>query len=661
MNPTLAYAKLLHEHGVSTVPIPHGQKHPRIPWKRFQGEGATTQVLEELFAEETGIGVICGAVSGNLAVLDFDNTDAYRYWAKEWKEAAEALPTDVRGARYHVYLRLAEPVASGKLFIEGFDGPAGDLLGEGKLCVIPPTRHPSGDKRQWVKEPTFGFPVVTLDALGVVVRPEPKALYEPTRNHQQTGDRPGDLFNARANWADVLQPYGWKYAGRCGTYHGWRRPGKADGLSAATGLGASGQDLLYVFSSNAAPLEADRCYSKFSALAYLAYGGDFAATTKAVVAMGYGQPAEHHPPRDVGSDEVGGENLHHHHEPSYRDDESTDIEEELYGTFFKPLPEYLREAGDGEPDWVVEGLLPATYLVVVGGNSKAGKSTLLTALGLAVAKGEPFCGLATSGGSVLWCAYEESEQERAMVLREFGCEPSGFYVTHAKLLIDTAEGLAAIRYWVRRTQARLLVIDPLYGANQAESLTDGRTARRVLAGLKDLCRETGVCAVVLHHITKNTASGMVRERMADSNQILATASMDLLMEVTENGDGSRTVRLAGHGRGSFANQTWVLRSTAVAEWELTARGADAEVDAEYRDGQLLDAVRVAPEGLTAVQLAERTGINEGTVRNRLTVMTRDGRLVTVGKDGRANRYGPGAKSFTQTFTQDGGAATFETA
>jgi len=658
MSGALREAVQLSRLGLSVVPIPDGAKHPAIPWKRFQGERADEAALAELFAgDATGIGVVCGAVSGNLVVLDFDNPEAYQHWKRHRPSAAAALPTDTRGGgRFHVFCKVAEPVASGKLFVYGFDGPAGDLLGEGKLCVVPPTLHPCGKRRQWVLDPYGGIPTATLDALGVVVRPEPKHVYEPTAA-PNAGTRPGDQFNAKGSWLELLTRHGWKYAGRCGAYHGWTRPGKDSGISAATGLGRTGQDLLYVFSTNAGRLEADTCYSKFSALAALEHGGDFASATRSLASLGCGEPPEVHSLRGVGGDEVGAGAHHHHAEPSLGDEESTDLEEEAYGTLFQALPDYLAGTGDGEPDWVVRGLFPASYLVVLGGNSKAGKSTFMTALSMAVTKGEAFCGQTTSGGSVLWCAYEESEEERAMVLREFDSQPPGFYITHAKLFIDQADGLAALRWWVERTHARLLVIDPLYAANQAESLSDGRTARQVLAGLKDLCRETGVCCVVLHHITKNTASGMVRERMADSNQILATASMDLLMDVTENGDGSRNVRLVGHGRGSFANQTWVLRSTGIPHWELVAHGADADVDAEYRDNLIVEAVRQSPEGMTAVQLAAATGLNEGTVRNRVTALAREGLLVTVGKAGRANRYGPGPKSETQTFSV-GGSSTF---
>jgi hypothetical protein len=65
----------------------------------------------------------------------------------------------------------------------------------------------------------------------------------------------------------------------------WKRPGKRErGWSATTGYG---HDLLYVFSTNAAPFETERVYSKFAAYAWLAHGGDYVAAGKALYAQGY--------------------------------------------------------------------------------------------------------------------------------------------------------------------------------------------------------------------------------------------------------------------------------------------------------------------------------------------------------------------------------------
>jgi hypothetical protein len=69
----------------------------------------------------------------------------------------------------------------------------------------------------------------------------------------------------------------------------WCRPGKDEGTSATTNYAGSG--LLYVFSTNAAPFEADTAYTPFAAFAMLECGGDFVAAARTLRGQGYGSQA----------------------------------------------------------------------------------------------------------------------------------------------------------------------------------------------------------------------------------------------------------------------------------------------------------------------------------------------------------------------------------
>lgn len=103
-----------------------------------------------------------------------------------------------------------------------------------------------------------------------------------------TSTRPGDDFTRRSTWTEVLGPHGWEEVRTddAGMSY-WRRPGAAtDGHDATTN--ADGDDGLYVHSTSASPLEANRYYDKFSAYAVLNHGGDFTAAAKALRSQGYG-------------------------------------------------------------------------------------------------------------------------------------------------------------------------------------------------------------------------------------------------------------------------------------------------------------------------------------------------------------------------------------
>ncbi|WP_194821277.1 hypothetical protein [Micromonospora sp. S-DT3-3-22] len=99
---------------------------------------------------------------------------------------------------------------------------------------------------------------------------------------------PGEDFNARATWPQILGPAGWRehYTQDDVTY--WTRPGKPTGISASTN--ALGTDKLHVFTTGASPLEGGESYSKFGAYAALHFGGDHKSAARALGQQGYGSP-----------------------------------------------------------------------------------------------------------------------------------------------------------------------------------------------------------------------------------------------------------------------------------------------------------------------------------------------------------------------------------
>ena len=97
--------------------------------------------------------------------------------------------------------------------------------------------------------------------------------------------RPGDDYNQRGDLRELLTKHGWTLA-KAGENEYWRRPDKSTGWSATLK-----DRVFYVFSANAAPFEANRAYSPFSAHALLEHGGDFEAAARALAEQGFGQVA----------------------------------------------------------------------------------------------------------------------------------------------------------------------------------------------------------------------------------------------------------------------------------------------------------------------------------------------------------------------------------
>jgi putative DNA primase/helicase len=117
---------------------------------------------------------------------------------------------------------------------------------------------------------------------------EPPAPEEHRQPLQMPSDgllAPGQDYEARSTWSDVLEPLGWtRTPGRAPGF--WTRPGKRYGVSADETPSGN----LYVFSSSAYPLEEGRSYTKFHVYTMYEHSGDFAEAARALRNQGYGSP-----------------------------------------------------------------------------------------------------------------------------------------------------------------------------------------------------------------------------------------------------------------------------------------------------------------------------------------------------------------------------------
>jgi hypothetical protein len=301
--------------GFSTIPIGEGKRPAMGKWEKYQTQRPTEDELATLFHESKGTlgwAVICGPVSGGLEVLDFDDPDTYEKWhalVTDEKLLPEDLPIIKTPKGWHIYLKRQEPgrnrrlalrpIATGKKVLVETRGDGGYVVTAGS----PPFCHPDKkvgweqvggtDIEKWgkvkvVDDPTYqaliAYAVGFNEDPGLKI-PESKHR-SPPRQHGET--RPGDEFNQRARWIDILGPHGWVPCKQQGDVQFWTRPGKKKGISASTGFCGNGEkDNLFVFSSST-NLEMGRSIDKFGAHVQLNHGGDFAAAAKELGEQGYG-------------------------------------------------------------------------------------------------------------------------------------------------------------------------------------------------------------------------------------------------------------------------------------------------------------------------------------------------------------------------------------
>jgi|GEM_PF-6509168 len=151
MDKTLDYALFYVSYGLSVIPLKPGEKVPLIKWEQYQKEPPSIVEVQKWFKDtDNNIAIVCGRVSRNLVVIDFDDKEVYEKFMKELgsdselKDIIDNTWLVETGKGYHVYLRVDRPIKTGKL-------PKIDIKGEGGYVVAPPSLHPSGKRYTFVR------------------------------------------------------------------------------------------------------------------------------------------------------------------------------------------------------------------------------------------------------------------------------------------------------------------------------------------------------------------------------------------------------------------------------------------------------------------------------------------------------------------------------
>ena len=134
---------------------------------------------------------------------------------------------------------------------------------------------------------------LTLDMLpAMMVAPAPPEWRGG--NGAADSDRPGDDFNQRGEVLPILEKHGWFIHPEVRDPEvRLTRPGKRPDQGISATLGHKGRRILYVFTSDAPPFEANRGYTPFTVYALLEHGGDFAAAASDLRRQGFGSGNPH--------------------------------------------------------------------------------------------------------------------------------------------------------------------------------------------------------------------------------------------------------------------------------------------------------------------------------------------------------------------------------
>jgi len=303
--------------GISVVPTANdGSKRPAFAWQGFQEHLPIADELLMWFKDGVdGIGVITGKVSGNLEMLELEgravaekmhleiaeianNSGLGELWQRLNAGYVELTPS---GGLHWLY-RVSDGTLPGNTKLARKPGENGgvdvwaETRSEGGFTITAPSggaTHPSGGSWTLIGGSIETIPTITskersaLHAIFAMFDEMPKAesIQQEVATKHDGILTPGDDYNARNTWEELLAPLGWTVVYRKNEATVWRRPGKTEGISATTNF--NGNDKFFVFTTST-QFESETSYSKFAFYATLKHGGDFKAAANDLRNQGYG-------------------------------------------------------------------------------------------------------------------------------------------------------------------------------------------------------------------------------------------------------------------------------------------------------------------------------------------------------------------------------------
>ena len=295
--------------GNCVLPAMRTEKRPAIgQWSKYKRRRPTDAEISTWFERDhDAICILCGEVSGNGELLDFDEGgELFDAWAAKIPPelfAKLVIETTQRGGR-HVYYRCQGPVSGNTKLAQRRSGNKTITLietrGEGGLFLCAPTNgyeilqgdfcNPpvlSEEERETLLMAAWELnecPLVIVDGPGRSCDSSQTNAIQGKWAERPDGsaDRPGDDFNRRGDVREILKQAGWKCV-RGGENEHWCRPGKESGTSATLK-----DRVFYVFSTNAEPFESIKGYSPFAVYTLLTCGGDYDLAATMLRGLGFG-------------------------------------------------------------------------------------------------------------------------------------------------------------------------------------------------------------------------------------------------------------------------------------------------------------------------------------------------------------------------------------
>ncbi len=164
LNTLRGYVEFYRSLGFNILPVKTGTKKPSVNWKEYQNREVTSDEIERWFSNNNvGVCVVNGKISGNHITIDFDFKEPLT--SSEIIKNALKLVKDIVGARLirtmivkshrsiklHYFVNTNKQISKRSFKVDHAEINGIDVLGEGSIDVLPPSKHPSGTQYKFIK------------------------------------------------------------------------------------------------------------------------------------------------------------------------------------------------------------------------------------------------------------------------------------------------------------------------------------------------------------------------------------------------------------------------------------------------------------------------------------------------------------------------------
>ena len=534
----LTEALRLRAAGLSVIPINWKLKKPFSGWTEREQEIISEDELRRGMALREAFAVIGGKVSGDLYILDFDVPRFYGAWRARVGKLADDLPVQqTGGGGYQAFFRCPDLGGNAKFaWMEEPKEDSGRTIaiesrGEGGYAVVPPSKHPTGNRYKMLSGDLANIPTIPRAQADALIAAA-KALDEAPKTRQQLeheakqeyikksrASRNGstnviDAFNKKHTIEDMLVVAGYA-KGPKGRYI--RPGGESESVSVKDGRSCH-------WSTND-PLNDDAAkvgmgvHDAFDIWALTKHDGDI---SKAVAAAAEELGLNVSPfGKDAASARVA--------KPSARTAPNIIVKADIVD---------LSSVTPQPITWLWKSRIAVGKLTIVSGDPGLGKSFLSLDIASRVSTGAPWPDMPLDenpvGGTIILSAEDDLSDTVVPRLIAAGADLSRIKALTGTTLINQETGeakaesftldsdLAQLEEAITATEGcRLVIVDPLTAYCGKVDSHKNAEVRAVLAPLSALAAKHGVAVLAISHLTK--AQGQAIHRTLGSLGFVAAA------------------------------------------------------------------------------------------------------------------------------------------